>query len=165
VALKTVYVAFGSKSGLLRALWHLRLRGDQAEAPVGERPWYRAVLDEPNPRRALELNIGNAKAVRARIGPLLEVIQDGAVADTEVAELWGRIEREFYENQRAVVESLHRKRALKPGLSVARAADILWTLNNPAVYRLLVRDRGWTAGQHEKWLTEALSEQLLARRG
>ena len=37
VALKTVYVAFGTKSGLLRALWHLlpARRGD--DAPVAER--------------------------------------------------------------------------------------------------------------------------------
>jgi TetR/AcrR family transcriptional regulator, regulator of autoinduction and epiphytic fitness len=93
------------------------------------------------------------------------VIQDAATTDAEVAELWSRIHREFYENQRMVIESLHRRRALKPGLGVARAADILWTLNNPAVYRLLVGDRGWTPGQHERWLTEALSEQLLADRG
>src|SRR3977135_1421570 len=46
VALKTVYVAFETKSGLLRALWHLLLRGDQEDVPVGERDWYREVLDE-----------------------------------------------------------------------------------------------------------------------
>ena len=38
VALKTVYLAFETKSGLLRALWHLRLRGDEDEAPVGRAP-------------------------------------------------------------------------------------------------------------------------------
>src|SRR3977135_2141494 len=46
VALKTVYVAFETKSGVLRALWHLLLRGDQEDVPVGERDWYREVLDE-----------------------------------------------------------------------------------------------------------------------
>src|SRR5881628_2268798 len=51
VALKTVYVAFETKSGLLRALWHLRLRGDEGDAPVGERRWYLEVLEEPDPER------------------------------------------------------------------------------------------------------------------
>ena len=41
VALKTVYVVFETKSGLLRALWHMLLRGDQDDVPVGERRWYR----------------------------------------------------------------------------------------------------------------------------
>ena len=49
VALKTVYVAFETKSGVLRALWHLRLRGDEDAAPVAARDWYREVLDEPDP--------------------------------------------------------------------------------------------------------------------
>ena len=40
VSLKTVYVAFETKDGVLRALWHLRLRGDDEETPVGEREWY-----------------------------------------------------------------------------------------------------------------------------
>ena len=38
VALKTVYIAFTTKSGLLRALWDLRLKGDQDQATVAERP-------------------------------------------------------------------------------------------------------------------------------
>src|ERR671917_1912472 len=48
VALKTVYVAFETKSGVLRALWNLLLRGDEGEAPVAERGWYREVLEEPD---------------------------------------------------------------------------------------------------------------------
>ena len=35
VALKTVYVAFETKSGVLRALWHLLLRGDDDDVPIG----------------------------------------------------------------------------------------------------------------------------------
>src|SRR6059058_4530561 len=46
VALKTVYVAFETKSGLLRALWHLLLRGDEADVTIPDRPWYREVLAE-----------------------------------------------------------------------------------------------------------------------
>src|ERR671937_2858840 len=53
VALKTVYVAFETKSGLLRALWHLLLRGDEGDAPVSERPWYREAIEEPDPERQL----------------------------------------------------------------------------------------------------------------
>ena len=34
VALKTVYIAFATKSGVLRALWHTLLRGDEDDVPV-----------------------------------------------------------------------------------------------------------------------------------
>src|SRR5512147_146690 len=49
VALKTVYLAFQTKSGLLRALWNLLLRGDDADRPVAERRWYLDVLEEQDP--------------------------------------------------------------------------------------------------------------------
>ena len=161
VSLKTVYVTFETKSGLLRALWHMLLRGDEDAVPVGERPWFRAVLDEPDPERQLRLNVGNAKLVRSRVGPLLQVVRRAASADPEVDELWTRIQAEFYDNQRSVVEVLHEKKALKPGLDVARATDILWTLNHPDLYWLLVNERGWTPDQHEEWLADLLCEQLL----
>ncbi len=161
VSLKTVYVTFETKSGLLRALWHLLLRGDDDLVPVGERPWFRAVLDEPDPERQLRLNVRNAKMVRGRIGPLLHVVRRAASVDPEVDELWSRIQTEFYDNQRSIVEVLHEKNALRPSLDVASATDILWTLNHPDLYWLLVNDRGWTPEQHEEWLADLLCDRLL----
>jgi AcrR family transcriptional regulator len=142
VSLKTVYLAFETKSGVLRALWHVLLRGDDEAAPVGERPWFRAVLEDPDPERKLRLNVENAKLVRGRIGGVLGVLRDAAATGPEIAALWARIQVEFFDNQRSVVEDLHRRKALRPGLDVARATDIMWTLNHPDVYRLLLADRG-----------------------
>src|SRR6516165_8420537 len=51
VALKTVYVAYETKSGLLRALWNLRLRGGQQDTPMAQQARSREVLDEPAPAR------------------------------------------------------------------------------------------------------------------
>jgi AcrR family transcriptional regulator len=164
VSLKTVYLSFGTKAGTLRALWHLLLRGDEAPVPVGERPWFRAVLDEADPERKLRLNIHTAKVVRGRIGGLLKVIRDAAPTEPEIGELWERIQADFYENQRAIVEDLHKRRALRRGLGVDRATDILWTLNHPDVYRLLVSERGWTHDEHETWLADLVCSQLLRPR-
>src|SRR4029077_6594838 len=75
VALKTVYAAFETKSGVLRALWNMLLRGDDDDAPVMERQWYLDVLEEPDPERQLRLNARNARAVKERIAPLLDVIR------------------------------------------------------------------------------------------
>lgn len=161
VALKTVYVVFESKAGLLRALWHLLLRGDEEPAPVGERRWYREVLDEPDPARQLRLNARNSRVVKERVAALMEVLQAAAPIDPEIQELWDRIQAEFYDNQRALVRSLHRKKALRPGLGVVRASDVLWALNHPNLYRLLVRDRGWSPTQYEEWLGDAFCSQLL----
>jgi hypothetical protein len=62
------------------------------------------------------------------------------------------------------VKSLDSKRALGPGLDVTRAADILWTLNHPDLWQLLVRERGWTPEQWELWFADTACSQLLRPR-
>src|SRR3977135_917951 len=64
VALKTVYVAFETKSGVLGVLWRLRRRGDQGELPVPQRRAHLALLEEPDPERQLRLVAGNSRAVK-----------------------------------------------------------------------------------------------------
>jgi AcrR family transcriptional regulator len=161
VALKTVYLAFGTKSALLRAVWHRALRGERDEVPVGEQDWFREVLDARDPREQLRLNMRNSRAVKERAGALLGVIAEAAAADPEAAELGRRIQREFHANQRAVVASLAERGALRDGLDVDTAADILWSLNHPSTYRLLVVERGWPGERYERWMADLLCAQLL----
>jgi AcrR family transcriptional regulator len=163
VALKTVYVAFATKSGLLRALWDLRLKGDHEDAAVAERPWYREVVDEPEAELQLRRNARNARVVKQRIAGVLKVLRSAAPVDPDAEALWRLIQSDFYDNQRVIVESLHAKRALRPGLDVARATDILWTLNHPDVWLLLVGERGWTPEQWQRWFADTACAQLLRR--
>jgi hypothetical protein len=161
VALKTVYVAFETKSGVLRALWNVRLRDGRDEVPVAESRWYREVVDEPDPERQLRLDIRNSRVVKLRIAALLEVIRSAAPVDPDIEALWGRIGTEFHANQRVIVESLSKKRALRPGLDVDRATDILWTIVHPSLWQLLVGERGWTPEQYEQWCGDLACAQLL----
>jgi AcrR family transcriptional regulator len=161
VALKTVYVAFDTKSGLLRALWNLLLRGDEDDAPIAEREWYRAVLEEPDAERQLRLNARNSRMGKQRIGAVVEVIRSAAPNDGEIAGLWDRIQTDYRANQKAIVESLHAKKALKAGLGVDRASDILWLINHPNQWQLLVGQRGWTPEQYERWCSDLACSELL----
>jgi AcrR family transcriptional regulator len=163
VAVKTVYLAFETKSGLMRAVWHLLLRGDEDAAPVANRAWYLEVLNETDPLRKLELNARNAVAVKLRAGALMEAIRTAAPADPDIAKLWSRIQTDFHDNQRAVVEGLAETGALRPELDVGSATDILWTINHPSTYWLLVGERGWSAERFGDWLAAAFREQLLGR--
>ena len=165
VALKTVYVAFETKSGVLRALWNLRLRGDEELTPVAEQTWYREMLAEPDPERRLRRNARNSRAGKQRIGAVVEVIRAGAGDDPEIEALWDRIRTDYHANQRAVVESLDERHELAPGLDVERAADILWTINHPALWQLLVVERGWTPEQYEQWCADTACDQLLPPAG
>jgi AcrR family transcriptional regulator len=161
VSLKTVYVAFETKSGVLRALWNFLLRGDQEEIPVGERPWYREVVEEPDPARVVRLTAKNSRMVKERAGAVMAVIRSAAPLDPDIAGLWGRIQSDFHANQRGIVEALSKRKAVRRGLTVERGSDILWTLNHPDVWHLLVGERGWTPEQWERWFEATMAAQLL----
>jgi AcrR family transcriptional regulator len=163
VALKTVYVGFDTKSGLLRALWNHLLRAGRDEVPVAEQQWYREMVQERDPERQLRLVARNARVVKLRIAGVLEVIRSAAPTDPEIGVLWGRIQSDFLANQRVIAESLDQKDALRPGLDVDSATDILWSLNISNLWHLLVVERGWAPERFEEWLGDLACSQLLAR--
>ena len=161
VATKTVYLAFESKGGVLRALWNLLLRGERgrpADRRAGLVPRGARGAD---PERQLRLNARNSAQGKQRISSILEVIRSAASADPEIDVLWQRIQSDYRENQRAIVEQLAQHKALSPGLDVERAADVLWTINHPNTWQLLVVQRGWTPEQYEQWSGDAACRELL----
>jgi AcrR family transcriptional regulator len=158
VALKTVYVAFETKAGVLRALWNLLLRSDDGAVPVAEQAWYRAVLDEPDPERQLRLNAANSRQGKLRLGAVIEVIRAAAPSDPEIAALWERIQREYYVNQRTIVESVAEKDGLKTGLEATEATDIVWAVKVGLVARAV------RAVVRRHRLSAAAQDQLEKRR-
>jgi AcrR family transcriptional regulator len=161
VSLKTVYLAFDTKPGLLRALWQFVLVGEDNDAPVAQRSWYRDVVEETDPVRQLQLNARNSRIVKQRAAALMRVIRDAAPADADLGALWRTIGTEFHANQRVIVKLLHDHKALRRGLGVERGGDLLWMLNHPDVWQLLVVERGWSPRRYERWLADTSCEQLL----
>lgn len=62
---------------------------------------------------------------------------------------------------RQTTEVIADRKALKPGMSVDEARDVLWTLNSHAVYEKLIEQRGWTPQRYQRWLTDTLASALL----
>ena len=163
VAVKTVYLAFETKAGLLRAVWEARLGGDEEQIPVLERSWFREVTAERDPVRKLGLVAAQSRRVKSRSGALLEVVRNAAMTDPEIAPLWRDIETKLLRVQRAIVDQLGETKSLRAGLTARAAADVLWTLNHPTVWHLVVRERRWSPTQYEMWLHDAFCLHLLPR--
>jgi AcrR family transcriptional regulator len=163
VVVETIYRIFGSKAGLFRSVMEAVLAGgaSRAEVPIEERPAIRAVIDEPDPRRQIELYAATQPGIQRRAGPLLRALVGGMAGDPELKALWDEMEAWRLEGQGRFVEMLARRGRLRPGLSVDDARDVLWTLCSLAVHDLLVVERGWTAEQYQAWLTAALTRELL----
>ena len=86
VALKTVYLAFGTKAGVLHGLWDVRLGGDDQPIPVTERPWYRQLLEGDDPVALVRAAARQSRETKDRVGDLLRVIREAAVTEPALAE-------------------------------------------------------------------------------
>jgi AcrR family transcriptional regulator len=161
VALKTVYLAFGTKAGVLHALWDARLGGDDQPIPVVERPWYHQLLQADDPHLLVRAVALQSRAVKDRAGDVMRIVREAAVTEPAVAGLWDRIETEFRTVLAGVAERLAALGSLAPGVDAATATDLLWTINHPDTWYLLVRRCGWTADRYERWVDATLSAQLL----
>ena len=161
VATKTVYLGFESKAGLLRAAWNHTLRQEDPDRPMGQHPGYLEALEADKPEDQLRLNARNSRLGKLRIAKLAAVIREAAPLDPAIATLWERINAEYHANQRAIVERLAAKKALRRGLDVDRATDLLWTINHPDTWQLLVVRRGWSPEEYERWSADTACAQLL----
>ena len=117
------------------------------DEPVMDRSWYREVLDEPDPERQLRLNARNSRIVKGRVAALLGRDPPGCSPRSRHPDALEphpvRLLRQPARHRR----ELDGKQALRAGLDVDRATDILWTLNHPDMWQLLVGQRRWTPGR------------------
>lgn len=163
VVVETIYRAFGSKAGLFKAVIEAALAGgsERAKAPPAERPAIRALIEETDPRRKLELYAATQPGVHGRSGPLYRVLVGAANSDPELAEVLDALEARRLHGLGGLAAQLAESRALRSDLSVDDARDIIWTLCSTAVHDLLVRQRGWAANDYRDWLAAALKRELL----
>ena len=157
----TVYRLFSSKLGILRALLDVSVAGDDDDVPVEERPFVRAILADPDPRKQLSGFVGITSGIQSRTEPVYRILVSAAGSDPDAAALLAERTRHRQQNQSRIARHLARAGALRQELREREAADIIHALMSPEVYRLLVGDRGWTREQYEQWLKGILIDQLL----
>jgi AcrR family transcriptional regulator len=163
VGVETIYRAFGSKAGLFKAVIDAAVAGgtSRAERPVEERPSIRALIEERDPRRQVELYASTQPGIHRRSGPLLRALSGAAATDPALRALWDEIESARLMGQARFVGMLADRNALRPGLSVEDGRDGLWALTSLAVFDMLVETRGWTVERYQAWLTDRLVSLLL----
>jgi AcrR family transcriptional regulator len=163
VVVETVYRSFDGKAGLFRAVVEAAVAGGaaRAESAPDDRPAIRAVIAEPDPRAQLRLYARTQPGIHERLGPLFRVAAAAAASDAELAGVWRELEDSRRAGMGRFAGLLAERGALRDGLSVDEAADLLWTLASHQVHELLVVQRGWSAERYQTWLADALARELL----
>jgi AcrR family transcriptional regulator len=163
VSKQTVYNSCGSKSELLKRLYDVRLVGDEEPVPFAEREDVRDVGSRSDPRALLDGYGQLAGAILERLGPVMSVVVAGAAAgDPDLRHHLEVADSERLTGAQSWAGKLSSLGALRPGLTVDRARDIIWAINSVQTWDLLVRRRGWSTQDYAAWLGEALAEVLLA---
>lgn len=155
VAVPTVYAIFGSKKGIVAELLDEARFGDAYQTLLAEA---RKVRD---PLELLAFPPRFARRVYEAEIPVENLLRGAGMVAPELAAVEDERNCQRYDSQLMVIDALDRAKLLRPGLDRDAARAVLWSLTSREMFRMLVRERGWTADAYEKWLTEALRRELL----
>jgi AcrR family transcriptional regulator len=162
VAVQTVYFVFHTKSELIQACYEYAVLGPDRLLPP-DQPLFRGIRKARSGRAALRAFVAGNTALTARVATTDEVAR-GALHEPEAAAVVENSERLRREGYRDLLATIAERFALRPGLDLDQATDILLMYGGSATYLSMVR-AGWSQERFEDWLTDTLARTLLARPG
>jgi AcrR family transcriptional regulator len=152
----TVYGAFGSKAGLLKACIDVALAGDDEPVSVADRPLAQWVYGTVDPRELLRRYATMMGVLARRAAPIYDVMVRAADAEPDLAALLADFERQRLRAATMVAEGVDERGGLPPGRTVSEARDTIWILNAPELYATLTRKRRWSTSRYVSWAAQAL---------
>jgi AcrR family transcriptional regulator len=157
VSVETVYKSFGSKSGLVAAIWERGLAG-RGEVPAPERSdRMQATVSDP---REIIRNWGRLTTeVAPEVAPILLLIRSAAATDPDMTRLLAQTDQQRLQRMRRNARVLQGH--LRPGVTAAQAAEVMWTFSSPDLYDLLVERRGWSIRRYGRFVTDSMLAALL----
>ena len=162
IALDTVYATVGRKAALFRLLVETAISGASTEIPAEERNYVRAIREEPDAAKKLRIYASALRSIQERLAPLIRTLQGAANLDTELNALWQEISERRAKNMQLFAQNLAATGRLRKDLTVEKTADIIWSMNSPEFYLLMVEQRGWSPAEFEHWLSDAWIRVLLS---
>jgi AcrR family transcriptional regulator len=161
VSRRTVFNSVGGKVALLKLALDWAIVGDDEPIPLIDRPAIKAILAEPDPRKALLLWVQSVTDTAARTAPLGEVLIAAADIDPAAAQLLAEARRNRMLGASLFIRYLASLDGLAAGMTEQRAAELCWALTDGHLYWLLVAQCNWSAADFSRWLSDSLAAALL----
>jgi AcrR family transcriptional regulator len=162
VSLDTVYATVGRKSDLFALLVETAISGVDRAVGAEDRDYVKAIRSAPTAKQKLLIYTQAIGSIASRLAPLHSVLKAAANEEPELARLWQTISRRRAANMRLFAADLASTGELRSDVGVERTADIIWSMNGPEYYTLLVTERGWSIEAFTAWLLDAWCKLLLA---
>ena len=161
VSRRTVFNSVGGKVALLKLALDWAIVGDDEPIALIDRPAIKAILAEPDPRKALMLWVQTVTDVAARTSPLGEVLIAAADIDPAAAQLLAEASGNRMLGATLFIRYLASLDGLAVGITEQHAAELCWALTDGHLYRLLVAQRSWSTADFSRWLSGSLATALL----
>ncbi|MCU1384438.1 MAG: putative transcriptional regulator, TetR family protein [Acidobacteria bacterium] len=159
VSEETVYKTFGSKTALVRTIRDRALAG---AGPVhAERRSDRMQAGAHDARTIIRGWGVLTVEVAPRVAPILLLVRDAAASDPELATLRDEMDAARRTRMTRNARTLFKAGHLRRGITLAAAADVLWTYSSPELYELLVIRRGWAIARYGRFVADAMIAALL----
>lgn len=159
VSTETVYKAFGGKSGLIEALYRDALLGE-GTVPAYERS--EQLRGESDPHVILRGWSRLAMEIGPRVAAVQLLVRDASIVDPSLAALQARLDSDRLARMTDNATYLHSAGHLRRGVTVQRAADLMWTVTAPETIDLLMHRRSWAPRQYADFVYETLQHGLLS---
>ncbi|WP_432840396.1 TetR/AcrR family transcriptional regulator [Dactylosporangium sp. CA-092794] len=151
----TVYAVGGGKNGLLRDLIQAGTEDDQIAEISG------AIESIAEPRELIRLIVDARRARFERWSGLIRQVVAAAPQEPKVRECLELANAAIHGGLTRVAHRLSDMGALRPGLTVEKATDILWYFVADASYFRLTEDLHWPLPAAADWLREQVTAALL----
>ncbi|MET7457076.1 TetR/AcrR family transcriptional regulator [Streptomyces sp. NPDC005574] len=155
VAAPTVYAAVGGKSGLLRTLIEDGVRAAEAGGI------YERIAAQTDPDALLRMLVDGTRSEFELWSPIMRQALAAAPQDAGVRETVGAAHDSLRRGLRATAARLGELGALRTGVTVDDAADVLWYFLGNASYFTLTDDCRWPLDRSADWLHRCLTAALL----
>ncbi len=141
VSRQTLFIAFGSRAGLLTAM--ARNKDLQSDHVARLTEISRAeAIDPASFRRYVETWIDYLPLIYP-VGILLDA---ASLTDAEAAAAWDdRMKKALLAGLKRILARLEKGGHLRPGCRADQAAEMVWSLIHPTAWRQLVVECGWSA--------------------
>jgi AcrR family transcriptional regulator len=159
VALQSVYSAGKSKADLLHLVTDMAVGGDDQEVLLTDRPDVRAIAQEADPVRQVQLLARLIATTLERVAPVWVAYREAAAVDPKAADNLVAAHRRRRETFGEMIRMVPEDRLRKP---YEYSADTMWAIGSVDVFLLLRELLGWKPKHYADWLRDTLVDELLA---
>lgn len=150
VASPTIYAAFKSKAGILKAIVSSTFF-DAAYEALAKR-----IASERDPLELMRLTAAVSRGIYDRERAEIGILRGASAVSRDLQRVEKKFEQVRYDLQGARAELFVEKFSHAAKLGTDRVRDVMWMLTGRDHYRMLVLERGWSSDEYETWVASAL---------